>query len=80
MSPLFHRADLTLFLPDIASSPPSARFGQSNHGSYGSSFTGMDFEVECVDIHVEEGEMDGMIPPKKDGWEDDDELGWDMEA
>ncbi|KAG8772431.1 hypothetical protein FRC12_003074 [Ceratobasidium sp. 428] len=63
-----------LFLPSyirdryIATSPPStASIPQpAVPASADSSFSGMDFEIECVDIHVDgNGTLEGLIPPSK---------------
>ncbi|KAG9124175.1 hypothetical protein FRC07_012586 [Ceratobasidium sp. 392] len=63
-----------LFLPSyirdryVATSPPStAAIPQSAiPASADSSFSGMDFEIECVDIHVDgNGMLGGLIPPTK---------------
>jgi len=69
------RGEVMLILKriDIATSPPSSV--ASLHGTppitkaaplinnnFFSSSAGMDYEVECVEIRVQEGEMDGIIP------------------
>ncbi|KAG9103536.1 hypothetical protein FRC06_010112 [Ceratobasidium sp. 370] len=55
-------------LVHVATSPPStASIPQpAVPASADSSFSGMDFEIECVDIHVDGNEMlGGLIPPTK---------------
>ncbi|CAE6468642.1 unnamed protein product [Rhizoctonia solani] len=60
-----------LFLPSyirdryIATSPNSSSFhsGTANTSTCDSSFSGMDFEIECVDIHVDgNGILNGLNP------------------
>lgn len=61
-----------LFLPSyirdryIATSPPNSNAQPIGPASADSSFSGMDFEIECVDIHVDgNGILGGLIPPAK---------------
>jgi len=61
-----------LFLPSyirdryIATSPPNPSALPTGPTSADSSFSGMDFEIECVDIHVDgNGVLGGLIPPAK---------------
>lgn len=51
---------------DIATSPPNSNPQPIGPTSADSSFSGMDFEIECVDIHVDgNGILGGLIPPAK---------------
>ncbi|KAF8604608.1 hypothetical protein BDV93DRAFT_522318 [Ceratobasidium sp. AG-I] len=61
-----------LFLPSyirdryIATSPPNPSALPVGPTSADSSFSGMDFEIECVDIHVDgNGILSGLIPTAK---------------
>ncbi|CAE6441051.1 hypothetical protein RSOLAG1IB_01299 [Rhizoctonia solani AG-1 IB] len=56
-----------LFLPSyirdryVATSPNSSSFHSGNTSTCDSSFSGMDFEIECVDIHVDgKGILSGL--------------------
>lgn len=58
-----------LFVPSyikeryICSPPVSTAGSPPTHGGLPSSFAGMDYEVECVEIRVKEGEMlNGLVP------------------
>ncbi|KZT51801.1 hypothetical protein CALCODRAFT_558430 [Calocera cornea HHB12733] len=92
-----------LFIPahirdryNTTSSPPTSfGFSHPHSHSYRSSAAaayGSDYEVECVDIRVEDGEMEGVLHPEalggiggkgmdmdmgEGGWEDG--MGWELE-
>ncbi|QRV89636.1 hypothetical protein RhiJN_17654 [Ceratobasidium sp. AG-Ba] len=62
-----------LFLPPyirdryVATSPPNTSSipQHATPASADSSFSGMDFEIECVDIHVDGSGIRDLIPPSK---------------
>ncbi|KZP00449.1 hypothetical protein CALVIDRAFT_560422 [Calocera viscosa TUFC12733] len=78
-----------LFIPphirdryNTTSSPPTSFGFSHSHAARSSAAAayGSDYEVECVDIRVEDGEMEGVLHPEGrevTGWEDS--MGWDME-